>query len=169
MGNIGIFYGSSGGNTARVAGRIATKLGAVGDSDIYDVGKAKAEHLTPYDVLLLGSSTWGMGDLQDDWEGFLKTVAAADLSGKKVALFGCGDALSYPDTFCNAMGAIYRAVKDKATVLGFTETDDYSFDDSEAVVDGHFVGLALDEDNESSLTEERIDRWVEQLKKEVGN
>ena len=67
------------------------------------------------------------------------------------------------------MGAIYRAVKDKDTVLGFTETDDYSFDDSEAVVDGHFVGLALDEDNESSLTEERIDRWVEQLKKEVGN
>jgi flavodoxin I len=164
MSKIGIFYGSSGGNTQRVAKNIAKKLGDVGDSDIYDVGKAGADSLAPYDVLLLGSSTWGVGDLQDDWESFIKTLASADLSGKKVALFGCGDSSSYPDTFCNAMGTIYKAVKDKATVVGFTETAGYSFDDSEAVVDGHFVGLAVDEDNESNLTDERIDKWIEQLK-----
>lgn len=164
MSKVGIFYGSSGGNTERVAKSIAKKWGGVGDSDIYDVGKAGADSLAPYDVLLLGSSTWGAGDLQDDWESFIKTVAAADLSGKNVALFGCGDASSYPDTFCNALGIIYQAVKDKAAVVGFTETDGYSFDDSEAVVDGHFVGLVADEDNESNLTDERIDRWVEQLK-----
>jgi flavodoxin I len=164
MSKIGIFYGSSGGNTQRVAKSIAAKLGGVSDSDIYDAGKAGADNLTPYDVLLFGSSTWGLGDLQDDWESFLKIVVSADLSGKKVALFGCGDSSSYPDTFCNAMGAIYKAVKDKTTVVGFTGTDGYSFDDSEAVVDGHFVGLAVDEDNESNLTNERIDKWVEQLK-----
>lgn len=146
-----------------MAESIAKKLGGVGDGDIYDVGKAGADSLAPYDVLLLGTSTWGLGDLQDDWESFIKTLASADLSGKKVALFGCGDASSYPDTFCNAMGTIYGVVKDKAAVVGFTEVDGYSFDDSEAVVDGRFVGLALDEDNESNLTDERIDRWTEQL------
>ncbi|MDR0413944.1 MAG: flavodoxin [Prevotellaceae bacterium] len=164
MNKIGIFYGSSGGNTEGVAKNIASKLCV---SDIYDVCKAQAGDLAAHDVLLFGSSTWGLGDLQDDWEGFIKTVASADLSGKKVALFGCGDSSSYADTFCDAMGKIYQAVKDKATVIGFTDTAGYSFDASEAVVNGQLVGLALDEDNESNLTEERIDRWVEIIKSAI--
>ena len=160
MNKIGIFYGSSGGNTQSVAKTVAKKLG-VGDNDIYDVGKAKASDLSGYDVLLFGSSTWGLGDLQDDWEDFIREVANADLSGKKIALFGCGDSSSYPDTFCDAIGKIYQAVKDKATVIGFTDTAGYSFDASEAVVNSQFVGLALDEDNESNLTPQRIDNWTE--------
>jgi flavodoxin I len=167
MNKIGIFYGSSGGNTEEVAKNIAKKLG-VGAGDIYDVCKARASDLTAYDVLLFGSSTWGLGDLQDDWEGFIRTVASADLSGKKIALFGCGDSSSYSDTFCDAVGKIYQAVSDKATVIGFTDTDGYSFDASEAVVNGRFAGLALDEDNEGNLTEERIDRWIEIIKPDIG-
>jgi flavodoxin I len=164
MSKIGIFYGSSGGNTEEVAKNIAKKLGV---SDIYDVCKAQASDLTAHDVLLFGSSTWGLGDLQDDWESFIQTVASADLSGKKVALFGCGDSSSYPDTFCDAVGKIYQAVKDKAAVIGFMDTAGYSFDTSEAVVNGQFVGLALDEDNESDLTEERINRWIEMIKSAI--
>jgi flavodoxin I len=167
MSKIGIFYGSSIGNTEGVARKIAKKLD-VGSADVYDVGKAKAGDLAACDVLLLGSSTWGLGDLQDDWERFLPTVVSTDLSGKKIALFGCGDSSSYSDTFCDAMGKIYRAVKDEATVIGFTDTDGYSFDASEAVVDNRFVGLALDEDNESSLTEARIEAWIAQLQKEIA-
>ncbi|MDR1603117.1 MAG: flavodoxin FldA [Tannerella sp.] len=166
MSKIGIFYGTSGGNTKDIAGRIGAKLNVNG-ADIRDVASVKKNDLLPYDVLLFGSSTWGLGDLQDDWEGFIREVASADLSGKKVALFGCGDSSSYPDTFCNAVGIIYRAVKDRATVVGFTATDGYMFDDSEAVVDGRFAGLLIDEDNESDQTEARIDRWVEQLEKEL--
>ncbi|MDR1683614.1 MAG: flavodoxin [Candidatus Symbiothrix sp.] len=166
MSKIGIFYGSSGGNTEGVAKNIAKKLG-LGAGDIYDVCKASASDLTAYDMLLFGSSTWGLGDLQDDWEGFINTVASADLSGKKIALFGCGDSSSYPDTFCDAIGKIYQVVKDKATVTGFTDTTGYSFDDSESVVNNQFVGLALDEDNESNLTEERIDRWIEIIKSAI--
>ncbi|MDR1676484.1 MAG: flavodoxin domain-containing protein, partial [Tannerella sp.] len=64
MSKIGIFYGSSGGNTEGVAKNIAKKLG-VGAGDIYDAGKAGASDLTAYGVLLFGSSTWGLGDLQD--------------------------------------------------------------------------------------------------------
>jgi flavodoxin I len=166
MSKIGIFYGSSSGNTEKVAKDIAGKL-SVDNSDIYDVAKSGAGDLIQYDTLLFGASTWGLGDLQDDWEDFIKTVGTTDLSGKKIALFGCGDSSSYPDTFCNAVGTIYHAVRDKATVVGFTETDGYSFDESEAVVNGQFAGLIIDEDNESNLTEERIDCWVAQLKKEL--
>ncbi|MDR1583772.1 MAG: flavodoxin [Prevotellaceae bacterium] len=167
MSKMGIFYGSSGGNTQNVAKSIAKKLG-VNDNDMYDVGKAGASDLIPYDVLLLGSSTWGLGDLQDDWESFIQTVASVDLSGKKTALFGCGDSSSYPDTFCSAIGTIYKAIKDRVTVMGFTDTDGYTFDDSEALIDGRFVGLVIDEDNESNLTEERINRWIEKLKEDLG-
>ncbi|MDR2121008.1 MAG: flavodoxin FldA [Tannerella sp.] len=168
MSKIGIFYGTSGGNTKDIAGRIGSKL-KVNGADIRDVASVKKSDLASYDVLLFGSSTWGLGDLQDDWEGFIREVASADLSGKKIALFGCGDSSSYPDTFCNAIGHIYKAVKDRATVIGFTGTAGYSFDDSEAVVDGRFAGLPLDEDNESDLTGERIDRWVAQLEKEMAS
>jgi flavodoxin I len=166
MSAIGIFYGSSGGNTQTVAENIAKKLG-VGKSDLYDVGKAKASDLTAYEVLLFGTSTWGLGDLQEDWEDFIQTVASADLSGKKLALFGCGDSSTYCDTFCDAMGKIYQSVKDKATIIGSTDTEGYSFDDSEAVVNNRFVGLALDEDNESHLTEKRINQWIESLQPEM--
>jgi flavodoxin I len=165
MNNIGIFYGSSGGNTKDVAGRIANKLG-ISAANLHDVSKARAADLAPYEILLFGSATWGLGDLQDDWEGFITTVSSADLSGKKIGIFGCGDSSSYPDTFCNAIGKIYQAVKDKASVAGFTSPDGYTFDDSEAVVNGLFAGLPLDEENESDLTEGRIDSWIEQLKGE---
>jgi flavodoxin I len=152
-----------------VAKVIASQIEGVSAGDVYDVAKAGSKDLAGYEVLLFGSSTWGLGDLQDDWEEFLPVVAAADLSGKKVALFGCGDSSSYADSFCSALGTIYQAVKDKATVVGFTETEGYSFDDSEAVVEGRWVGLVLDEDNESDLTESRIASWIRRLKEELGD
>jgi len=166
MKTIGIFYGSSGGNTEGIAKQLASRLG-LDKASVHDVRSAEASDLGNYDVLLFGSSTWGLGDLQDDWEVFIRTVSAADLSGKTVALFGCGDSSSYADTFCEALGLIYKVVKDKTSVVGRISLDGYTFDASEAVVGGQFVGLALDEDNESDLTAERLDRWVAQLKCEL--
>jgi flavodoxin I len=166
MNKIGIFYGSSGGNTKEIASRIAAKLN-ISSVDVHDVASAKAADLEQYNVLLFGSSTWGLGDLQDDWEDFIHTVQSADLTSKKVGLFGCGDSGTYSDTFCDAMGKIYQAVKDKTTVIGFTDTEGYSFDASESVVNDQFVGLAIDEDNESDFSEDRINNWVEKIKSSV--
>ena len=101
MSKIGIFYGSSTGSTSEVAQRLAKALGA--EANVYDVAGADAADAAAFDVLLLGSSTWGIGDLQDDWEDFLPKLAEQNLAGKKVALFGCGDADSYPDSFCEAL------------------------------------------------------------------
>jgi flavodoxin I len=159
MNKIGIFYGSSGGNTQEIAKKIASGLG-VEKADIHDVGSSKATDLDVYDVLLFGTSTEGLGDLQYDWDGFIDKLPSVDLSAKKVAIFGCGDSDSYPDTFCDGIGKIYQAIKDRTHVIGFTSTEGYSFDDSEALVDGQFVGLAIDEDNESELSESRINQWV---------
>jgi flavodoxin len=44
----------------------------------------------------------------------------------------------------------------------------YSFDASAAVEGDHFVGLALDDDNEAAQTPQRISAWVKQLIGEFG-
>lgn len=166
MKKIGIFYGSSSGTTENVANVIAEKLG-VQASDIHNVSEASPADLAPYDVLLLGTSSTGSGDLQDDWYDFLPKIKSLDLSGKLVGLFGCGDSSSFSDTFCGGMGQLYNGLKGTGCkFIGSTDTTGYTFDDSEAVVDGKFVGLALDEMNEEGLTPERIDAWIENLKKE---
>lgn len=63
------------------------------------------------------------------------------------------------------MKELYDAVIDAgATVLPGVSTDGYTFDDSDAAVEGAFVGLALDDLNESDQTEERINNWLEAIK-----
>ena len=155
-----VVYGSSTGTCESIANTIASKLGveAINVADLSDAVVAENDNL------ILGTSTWGAGELQDDWYDGVEVLKGADLTGKTVALFGCGDAESYPDTFCGAIAEIYNAVKDQANVIGAVSTDGYTFDDSEAVVDGQFVGLALDDVNEDDKTEGRIDAWLDAIK-----
>ena len=116
-------------------------------------------------MLLLGSSTWGAGDLQDDWFDFLPQLKAADLAGKVVALFGCGDSASFSDTFCDAIGTLHdELAATGCRFVGEVDTAGYTFDSSTAVKDGKFVGLALDEVNEPQLTDGRIDGWIAAIK-----
>ena len=166
MKTIGIFYGSSSGVTENVAKRIAAKLG-VAEADIHDVASASANEAEKYEAVLLGSSTWGAGDLQDDWYGFLDNLKSADLSGKLVALFGCGDSSSFSDTFCVAIGTIHKELSATGCkFIGAVDAGDYSYDDSTAVSNGKFAGLALDEVNEDYKTDGRIDAWIAQLRTE---
>jgi len=122
-----------------------------------------------YEVLVLGTSTWGDGELQDDWYDGVKVLKSTDLSMKLVALFGCGDSESYCDTFCDGIGVLYEDLKDSGcTFLGNkVSTDGYSFSSSIAVVDDAFVGLPLDEVNESDKTAERIDAWTAEIKSKL--
>lgn len=166
MAKIGVFYGSSTGTTADVASRIAKSLG-VNDSDVHDVAQSAAADLENYDVLVLGTSTWGSGELQDDWAEFIGGVESLNLAGKKIALFGCGDE-SMSDTFCNGVGELYtRLQKTGATFIAPFPADVYNFDESASVVDGKGVGLLLDETNESDKTDERIAEWTALVKKDI--
>lgn len=155
-----VIYGSSTGTCQAIAEKIAGELGceAIDVQNLDDAALAN-------DNLILGTSTWGAGELQDDWYDGVKKLEAADLSGKTIALFGCGDAESYGDTFVGGMGELYNSVKDSgANIVGAVSTDGYTFDDSEAVKDGQFVGLALDDVNEDDKTDERIAAWVASIK-----
>ena len=160
-----IIFGTSTGTCEDLAGRIGAKLGV---DNIINVTDLSDSVIADNDNLILGTSTWGAGELQDDWYDGIKVIKSADLSGKTVALFGCGDSESYPDTFVGGMAELYNAAKEAgANIIGSVATDGYTFDESEAVVDGKFVGLALDEVNEDDKTDERIDAWTEEIKPQL--
>lgn len=166
MKKIGIFYGSSTGMTGEVAEDIA-KCMNVSQSDVHDVAQSKPDEVEPYDVLILGSSTWGEGDLQDDWYDFIAGLEALDLKGKDIAIFGCGDE-SMSDSFCGAVGEIYKRLQTTgARFIGAFDANVYSFDNSPAYIDGEYVGLLLDNVNHDDLTPDRVKAWTDQLKKEI--
>ena len=161
MKKTGIFYGSSTGNTREVAYMIAKSLG-VADNDVHDVADVAPSVLGEYDTLILGSATYGSGDLQDDWYDFIAGAEALDLSGKQVALFGCGDD-TMDETFCGAVGELYRRIGRTGVAFigeGYN-TDGYEFSGSAAVVDGRAVGLLLDRINHDSLTADRVKGWTD--------
>ena len=163
MNSIGIYYGSSTGTTEKAAEAIRDAIGN-GKTVVKNIGDTEVSDLQKHDLLILGSSTWGIGDLQDDWEGNISLLDSIDLSGKKVALFGCGDQEAYSDSFVDAIGILYhKVVSAGAEIVGKWPVDGYSFDDSKGVVAGEFAGLVLDDDNQVELTEDRIMKWVKTL------
>ena len=166
MGKIGIFYGSTEGNTEDVADKVKE---ALGDADVHNVDSATADDLAEYDTIIVGASTWEIGELQEDWETFIDVLDDVDFSGKKISYIGLGDADGYPDTFVDAIGMIHEKIADSgAEFFGAWQTEDYEFDESKGVVDGKFLGLVIDEDNESDKTDDRIAAWIAQIKGELG-
>lgn len=164
MRSIAIIYGSSTENTKNAAEKIAGKLSDYSPAliDIYD---GNEDTFYTHDVLIMGVSTWGVKDLQDDWSDFYHKLKKMDLSGKTVALFGLGDSFIYPDSFIDAVGILYEALEKKGCkIIGQVSPEGYHFDYSRALKNGLFVGLPLDEDNEAGLSDERIEKWVESLK-----
>ena len=161
MGKTVVVYGSSTGMCEEIAGKIASKL-SVSAINVTDLN---ADVLAGNDNLLIGTATWGAGELQDDWYDGVDLLKDTDLAGKVVAVFGCGDSAGYSDTFCGGMRELYDAAKaGGATLVGEVSTEGYTFDDSDAIVDGKFVGLALDDVNEDDMTDSRIDAWLGQIR-----
>lgn len=154
-----IFYGSTTGTTEMVAGKVGELLGAE------VLSATEIDRVEEYDFVIFATSTWGMGDLQDDWYEALDKLKTKNLSGKKVGLIGIGDQFGFGDTFVDGIGTIYEEIKDMGiNLVGKTSTDGYSFSGSKAVVDDEFVGLVIDENNQSEVTDERINAWVEKVK-----
>lgn len=161
MQKIGLFYGSDSGNTENIAKRIASNLEGI---DIFDVAKTEKSRLLEYKNLILATPTYGSGDMQGDWEKFLETLKPEDFSNKVVALVGLGDQDTYGDTFCDGLFPIYEMVCKEGKMIGFTKTEGYEYEESRSVINGQFIGLILDEDNQEELSEQRIKEWVQSLK-----
>jgi flavodoxin I len=171
MAKIGIFVGSSGGVTMSAAEKLSEifeDAELINMEEDYD----DLDQFEDFEILLIGSSTWGQGDPQRDWVDPLYEMQneEPDFSGKKVAFFGAGDQDSHGEEFVTALGKM-KEIFDKLgadTNYGYTSTEGYDYKSSYAEKDGKFCGLAIDDVNQEDLTQERVEKWATQLKEEMG-
>ncbi len=164
---IGLFYGSTTGMTEGIGKKIAEIAASHGiEVDVHDVCYVDDFNtLLGYEHLILGTSTWYYGEHQGDWEELLDHIPPeADFSHMTIALYGLGDQEGYAEYYLDAMGMIADEFERRgATIIGQWDNDEsYNFEASKALIDdgARFVGLALDDDCQEELTEDRLNRWL---------
>jgi flavodoxin I len=164
---LGLFYGTTTGFTETFAETIRDLLGS--SLTVYkNISESSPQDLADCDNLILGIPTWDVGQLQSDWWSFLSKLDSIDLRGKKVAFFGIGDQYGYPDTFQDAMGDLWKKIEERGgELIGQWPKEGYDFTSTKPLKDGKFIGLALDPVNQGELSDERIKKWVAQLKTEL--
>ena len=161
-----MFYGSTYGMTEKVAEKIKKAFGRSAKVDIYNLKNTSVEEMKKYTNLIFGTSAWGIGEMQDDWERFIDNLSEIDFSKRKLALFGLGDQKEYPESFVDGLGTLFCRLPEKGAVVGSWPVDGYDYYFSLAEKDGKFVGLVIDDHHQKELTDKRVKTWVEQLKKE---
>ena len=177
MSKVGIFFGTDSGSTRKVAKQIFKLLGEDVAAKPLNINRVDASAFEEYDCLILGTPTYGEGLLPglsaecqtESWEEFVPNFDELDLTGKKVALFGLGDQVNYPDEFVDGLGELYDCVSEAgAEIVGRWSTEGYDFNESTALEDEMFVGLVIDKDNQASLTDERVAHWVEMITSQMS-
>lgn len=164
-----LFYGTQTGNTTAVAEQIQAALSDL-VSEVHGIYTAKVDDFAGCDLLVLGGSTWGDGELTDDWVDFWPQMDKINFNGVKVALFALGDQYGYGHNFVSSMRIMYDKVKSKGAIIIADQitAEGFDFSHTESLVDGHFVGLVIDEMNEPDKTPERIQTWADQVKSAMG-
>ena len=163
MKKIGVFYGTTTGITTGIVDEVEFYL-RKDEHEVYNVADG-IDELPNYENLILITPTYGVGELQVHWAKVADKLKTIDFTGKKVGLIGLGNQFAFGESFIGAIKILYDiVVKNGGEVIGFTSTDGYMFQESEAVVDGKFVGLAIDEGNQGDYTPERIENWLNEIK-----
>lgn len=168
---IGIIYGSDTGMTEEITHNIVDEWN-VSDVEVIEVSNASLSDFERFDFLILGLSTWYDGDLQSDWESYFDEFKTIDFSNKTVAIFGLGDQYGYGEYFIDGVGMLAKVViANGGEIIGKWSTKGYDFTESKAEIIGEnlFYGLAIDEDNEPELTQNRINNWLAILQEEYNN
>lgn len=170
MKKIALFYAPKGGSVNKMASMLADKFGSQ-NIDMMCVCEVDADKIIEYDKIIFGNSSIHTGsiiaDRDKNWNKFLTDLKKVDLTGKKVALFGLGNHLTYPDHFVDSMGDLADYLEGlNAKICGQVHDEGYVYKRSRALRGDKFVGLPLDEECESDKSEARITCWVSQLKKE---
>lgn len=164
MAKIGLFYDTDTGNTRKVA-KMINKLFDEGDIEIKNITKLEVADFESYNAFILGTPTLGEGELPEHWLEFLPSMNGVDLTGKTIAMYGLGDQDEYGHEFVDGLGILYEKFESLgASFTGFWPLEGYEYSFSAAELDDQFVGLVLDQDNQSDQTKDRVETWVEQVK-----
>ncbi|MBS2097507.1 flavodoxin [Carboxylicivirga linearis] len=168
MKNTGIFYSFRSVKTGQQVKKILKLLGTDNVTAV-DVDVATGEDFMKYTNYILAVPTWFDGELPTYWDEFLPSIEDESLKGKRFAIFGGGDQKGYTENFVDGIGLMAEFLEERTgKIVGFTSTEGYEFEGSKAQRGDQFVGLALDIENQAALSNERIEAWVETLKKEFA-
>lgn len=168
-----LLYWAPGGNVENAAREIYRQFG-INELEIADIAAFDVNRLNDYDnfifgIATIGAEVWTDAKRSNKWNEFFVRAEKISFAGKKVALFGLGDQVLYPDHFVNSLGFLKVFVDKKgAKLVGKWPVAGYEFTDSEGVENDMFFGLALDEDQQPELSPSRIEAWVKQIKNEFG-
>lgn len=165
---IALFYGSSTCYTEMTAEKIRDRLG---DVDVFNIADDPIANALLYQHIIFGIPTWDYGELQEDWEEIWDEIDDLDFSGKLVTIYGQGDQEGYPEWFLDAMGYLHAKIKRLGgTMVGYWPNEGYEFEASKALThdESQFVGLALDDETQFDASQERLDQWCQQIRREFG-
>tara|TARA_B100000780_G_scaffold56583_1_gene35778 strand:- start:17048 stop:17602 length:555 start_codon:yes stop_codon:yes gene_type:complete len=171
---IGLFYGSTTCYTEMAGEKIRDAIDLIlgsGAVTMHNVAFDSLHLMANYDYLILGIPTWDYGELQEDWELNWPQLDELQLSSKKIALYGLGDQVGYPEWFQDALGYLWqKVVQQGAETVGAWPNQGYDFDRSKALntAGTHFVGLALDDENQLDISDSFILLWCRQVVDEFG-
>lgn len=163
---IGLFYGSSTGNTEAVAYQIKEEFNNHPDweVEVHNIGEATPEKVLEYKYMIMGIPTWNTGELQDDWDIFFPRLSEMDFSGRQVAIFGLGDQNGYGYNFLDAVGMLSdELLKQGAELNALWSNAKYEYEESKAEVEDHFLGLGVDQEGQSEMTATRIKTWTQEV------
>jgi flavodoxin I len=164
MAKIGLFYDTDTGNTRKVA-KMIKKYFDEDDIELKSITKLELADFEKYSAFILGTPTLGEGELPENWNEFLPSLDEMDFTGKTIAMFGLGDQEEYGHEFVDGLGILYEKFKGLgASFIGFWPLEGYEYGFSAAEIDNQFVGLVLDQDNQSDLTPERVETWIATVK-----
>lgn len=167
MSKTAIIYSYNTQKSKKVAEKI---IAAFGENEIEAVNaeELKTEVLKKYDNFIVSAPTWFDGELPNYWDEFVPDLEEMDLSKKVFAIFGLGDQKGYAENYCDAIGLLAEILEEcGAKLVGHTSIEGYTYESSKAQRGKMFVGLALDQENQARLTNDRVNKWVKQLKAEL--
>jgi len=171
---IGLFYGSTTCYTEMAGEKIRDAINIkLGENSVqmHDISDQSVHQMTQYKYLILGIPTWDFGELQEDWESNWDEMDNISLTDSKVALYGLGDQIGYPEWFQDALGYLWvKVIAQGAKTVGLWPNQGYEFESSAALTQDKSmsVGLPLDDENQLDLTDLHINQWCDQILAEFG-
>ncbi len=157
-----LFFATKSGATKEVCDLISKEL----KIELFDIKELSKEELSKkissFDKVIFATSSYGFGELSDEWESKIAALSEVNFKDKTVALVGVGNQERHGDSFCSAMVDFLPKIKG-ASLVGQTEADGYKFKLSSAFINGKFIGLCVDFKGDTKW-QERVKNWCKNLK-----
>jgi flavodoxin I len=124
-----------------------------------------------YDLVLLGTPTYGAGDWHYLWALHGEDVCSRFDSGQTVALFALGDSRGHAESFAGGLARLYEiCVRKGFGCVGAINARSFRFEHSPALVGDRFPGLVLEYRREYRAAPAIVSRWAASISDAVmGN